>query len=1060
MSGNTLTTSSSVSYSFTSDSSPLTIAQTGTISASILTGAVYAASTIASPSLNNLGVVINSYTAPTSSGVKFLDGGYIYNSGTIDGHLGVYIGSSSGTVVNHGSIIANTGSGIGVAQNIDSGIGIELLAGGIASNFGTITGYKGIYISGGSGTVVNDGSIATSTTSGIGIELLDGTASNSNSGTITGRVGVSIGGVGTVINDGNILADTTISTPIAPHPVGVSIGGVGTVINDGNIIAGTSISPPTAQDPGIVLASGYVRNEASAHITAFVGAAIEVTGSDVTANSSGFLIGANGTVINAGIITAGVYQTQLYGNGIYLHAGGYVLNAANATIVAIGGRTVSASAGKGIYISPPQSNTGEKTGTLGDATVVNDGTIEASEGWGVDIGNGGYVTNAAHGFIYGERFGVYFDNPGTLVNAGTISSNYANWGVALNVGGTVTNEAGGFIYGGYHGVGAEKLQVATVINDGIILGGHIQTDGGGSVGGNGIALLDDGYVSNGAHAMIYGYRQGVYMQTDRGGTGTLVNAGDIEAHGDAVLITSPGLVTNVATGTIAGSAAGIVIDGNGTVVNAGTIGFAGTVLPETPPAAPSLIFSEETASSTSPIATTSRPAIDLAGSGANRLIVDPGAVFIGLVEANTAARNAMELASGSSAGTLTGIGSQFTGFGTIQIDTGASWTLAGSMAGFNGDSISGFSGSDTIDVTGFTAATGTIELGSSDVLTVGSLALTFTGAETGELFAITSDNSGGTDITLDTLCYLRGTRILTPTGALPVEDIAIGDLLVTRFAGMAKVKWIGRQSFDLRFVQDNRDRLPVRIRAGALGEKLPARDLYVSPGHSMLLENTLVLARNLVNGVSITQETGPENNPAIIDYFQIELDSHDCVIAEGTWSETYADGPGMRDQYQNAAEFYALYPDQPPPQQLELCAPRPEHGAKLDAALRPVVARASEGILPGALEGYIDFADTWRIEGWALDQDHPELPVLLEIWVEDRLLGTVLACDHRGDLLDAGKSNGNCAFIYHLPMRQPEGELRIVRAADGAALRVSDHCQTKAEATTPVSKSVALSLVA
>jgi hypothetical protein len=364
----------------------------------------------------------------------------------------------------------------------------------------------------------------------------------------------------------------------------------------------------------------------------------------------------------------------------------------------------------------------------------------------------------------------------------------------------------------------------------------------------------------------------------------------------------------------------------------------------------------------------------------------------------------------------------------------ASWKRSGNLAGFNNDTISGFTGRDTIDVTGFAAATSTIALGSNDVLTVDGLALTFTSADTGEFFTIASDNSGGIDIATDTLCYLRGTRILTPTGALPVEDIAIGDLLVTRFSGMAKVKWIGRQSFDPRFVQDNRERLPVRIRAGALGEQLPARDLYISPGHSMLLENTLVLARNLVNGVSITQETGTANNPAVIDYFQIELDSHDCVIAEGTWSETYTDAPGLRGQYQNAAEFYALYPDQPPPQQLELCAPRPERGAKLDAALRPVVARASEGILPGALEGYIDFADTWRIGGWALDQDHPELPVLLEIWVEDRLLGTVLACDHRGDLLDAGKSNGNCAFIYHLPMRLPEGELRIVRAADGTPL--------------------------
>jgi large repetitive protein len=410
------------------------------------------------------------------------------------------------------------------------------------------------------------------------------------------------------------------------------------------------------------------------------------------------------------------------------------------------------------------------------------------------------------------------------------------------------------------------------------------------------------------------------------------------------------------------------------------------------------------------------------------------------------------------------------GIGDIIFGTGDPPALAFTIADAPTNTLDGFVSGDIIDVTNlslssitgetYDATDGVLTIAYTTAATAETLSLTFASG-TPDAFGLFSDAAkDGTDITLDTLCYLRGTRILTPTGALPVEDIAIGDLLVTRFAGIAKVKWIGRQSFDLRFVQNNRDRLPVRIRAGALGDKLPARDLYVSPGHSMLLDNTLVLARNLVNGVGITQETGPENNPAIIDYFQFELDSHDCVIAEGTWSETYADAPGLRGQFQNAAEFYALYPDQPPPQQLELCAPRPAHGAKLDAALRPVVARASEGILPGALEGYIDFVDTWRIEGWALDQDHPELPVLLEIWVEDRLLGTVLACDHRGDLLDAGKGNGNCAFFYHLPMRLPEGELRIVRAADGAALQVSGHCQAKAEVTTPVSKSAALSAVA
>ena len=53
-----------------------------------------------------------------------------------------------------------------------------------------------------------------------------------------------------------------------------------------------------------------------------------------------------------------------------------------------------------------------------------------------------------------------------------------------------------------------------------------------------------------------------------------------------------------------------------------------------------------------------------------------------------------------------------------------------------------------------------------------------------------------------------------------------------------------------------------------------------------------------------------------IEYVQIELDAHDCVIAGGTWSETYADAPGMRAQFHNAAEYATLYPDAAAPDAL------------------------------------------------------------------------------------------------------------------------------------------------
>ena len=58
-------------------------------------------------------------------------------------------------------------------------------------------------------------------------------------------------------------------------------------------------------------------------------------------------------------------------------------------------------------------------------------------------------------------------------------------------------------------------------------------------------------------------------------------------------------------------------------------------------------------------------------------MVDPGAVFNGKVVGSTGASNALELASGGSTGTLSGLGTSFTNFGTVTVDSGAAWELTG-----------------------------------------------------------------------------------------------------------------------------------------------------------------------------------------------------------------------------------------------------------------------------------------------------------------------------------------------------------------------------------------------
>ena len=99
-------------------------------------------------------------------------------------------------------------------------------------------------------------------------------------------------------------------------------------------------------------------------------------------------------------------------------------------------------------------------------------------------------------------------------------------------------------------------------------------------------------------------------------------------------------------------------------------------------------------------------AVQLAAGQANRLVVDPGAVFVGRVNGGdgvgATAVSTLELASGASTGTLTGLGTQFVNFNSIAFDTGASWFLAGDTAGLAG-TISGFAPSDTIELTGVTA---------------------------------------------------------------------------------------------------------------------------------------------------------------------------------------------------------------------------------------------------------------------------------------------------------------------------------------------------------------------
>jgi Hint domain len=165
------------------------------------------------------------------------------------------------------------------------------------------------------------------------------------------------------------------------------------------------------------------------------------------------------------------------------------------------------------------------------------------------------------------------------------------------------------------------------------------------------------------------------------------------------------------------------------------------------------------------------------------------------------------------------------------------------------------------------------------------------------------DGSTGTDVTVAP-CYCRGTMILTDRGEVAVEELAIGDRVVTISGAAKPVKWIGHRAYDGRFVAGNCAMLPIRVAAAALADGVPVRDLLVSPGHALYLNGVLVQAEQLINGATITQKKAAER----IEYFHIEFESHEVIFADGVPAESYVDCDN-RGKFHNAADFARLYPD-------------------------------------------------------------------------------------------------------------------------------------------------------
>ncbi len=196
------------------------------------------------------------------------------------------------------------------------------------------------------------------------------------------------------------------------------------------------------------------------------------------------------------------------------------------------------------------------------------------------------------------------------------------------------------------------------------------------------------------------------------------------------------------------------------------------------------------------------------------------------------------------------------------------------------------------------------------------------------------DGSGGVSVQVDdgsggdAPCYCRGTSILTQRGEVSVEDLAIGDPVMT-ISGEAKpIKWIGRRSYAGRFIAGNPEVWPIVVRAGALAPEIPVRDLWLSPGHALLLDGVLVPAEHLVNALTVVRADAVDR----VEYFHLEFEAHEVILAEGAPAESYVECDNRRG-FHNADEFTALYLDDARAS-FGYCLPRLQAGMAELAAIR------------------------------------------------------------------------------------------------------------------------------
>ncbi|WP_282091431.1 Hint domain-containing protein [Epibacterium ulvae] len=233
-----------------------------------------------------------------------------------------------------------------------------------------------------------------------------------------------------------------------------------------------------------------------------------------------------------------------------------------------------------------------------------------------------------------------------------------------------------------------------------------------------------------------------------------------------------------------------------------------------------------------------------------------------------------------------------------------------------GDSIDGGDGFDVLDLTGSTSPGG-------------SISVTYDAGDptSGVVEYYDSDDVlegvlNFANIENVVPCFTPGTLIKTHRGAIPVEQIKLGDYVQTSDNGFQEILWIGSRHLDNQILTNNMNFRPIHIATGALGNDQP---MQVSPQHRFLInsisDDFLIRAKDLPHVLGGQARIAHGKREVI--YIHLLTQQHEIIFADGVATETLYPGTQALAGFskQQRCEILSLFP--------ELFENRPKPGLEL-----------------------------------------------------------------------------------------------------------------------------------